>query len=226
MIKAVLFDLDNTLIDFMKMKRRAVEAAMEAMIGAGLRIGKARAEKVLWEIYDKKGFEHQRVFQLFLKKVAGKVDYPILAAGIIAYRQVKEGYVEPYPGVVDSLLKLREKKIRLGIITDAPRLQAWLRLAEMKIAHFFDLVIAFEDTGKKKPHAMPFREAVKKLGLRPEEILFVGDSLVRDISGAKKAGMRTAWAKYGGSREKGGAKPDLVISSPKKLPRALQALKA
>jgi len=217
MIKAVLFDLDNTLMDFMKMKRRAVEAAVEAMAGAGLRVGKKRAERILWSLYAKKGFEYQRIFQLFLKKMIGKIDYSVMAAGIVAYRHVKEGYVEPYPGVVDALLKLREGGIRLGIITDAPKLQAWLRLAEMKLTPFFDLVIAFEDTGRKKPSAMPFEEAVKKLGLEPGEILFVGDSLKRDVAGAKKAGMVAAWAKYGESREGGGARPDYVISSPRQL---------
>ncbi len=217
MIKAVLFDLDNTLMDFMKMKKRAVEAAIEAMVGAGLRVGKKRAERILWGLYAKKGFEYQRIFQLFLKKLIGRIDYSIMAAGIVAYRHVKEGYVEPYPGVVDTLLKLKEKGIRLGIITDAPRLQAWLRLAEMKLAPFFDIVIAFEDTWRKKPSAMPFEEAVKKLGLKPGEILFVGDSLRRDIAGAKKAKMVAALARYGESRESGGAKPDYVVSSPRQL---------
>jgi len=223
MIRAVLFDLDNTLIDFMKMKRRSVEAAVGAMVGAGLKTSRKRAERLVWELYDKKGFEHQRVFQLLLRKVVGRVDYRVLAAGVVAYRQVKEGYVEPYPGVPEALLKLRESGVRLGIITDAPRLQAWLRLVEMKLANFFGVVVAFEDTGQRKPSAMPFNEAVKKLGLRPGEILFVGDSLKRDIAGAKRAGMVTAWAKYGGSREKGTA-PDFVLSSPRQLPRIVQGM--
>lgn len=217
----MLFDLDNTLMDFMKMKRRAIEAAIGAMIGAGLRVGRKRAEKMLWGFYEEKGYEYQKIFQLFLKKTMGRIDYPVMAAGIIAYRQVKEGYLEPYPGIADVLLKLREKRLKLGIVTDAPRLQAWLRLAEMRLSGFFDLVVAFEDTREKKPSTLPFQEAVRKLGLTPDEILFVGDSLRRDIAGAKKAGMVTAWAKYGESREKSGTKPDYVLYSPRQLPRVI-----
>jgi putative hydrolase of the HAD superfamily len=55
MIKAILFDLDNTLIDFMRMKRQASQAAIEAMIQAGVKLNKEDAQKILFELYDKYG---------------------------------------------------------------------------------------------------------------------------------------------------------------------------
>jgi len=69
----------------------------------------------------------------------------------------------------------------------------------MKIAQFFDVVVALEDTGKQKPNALPFQVAARKLGLDPFQVLFVGDRPSRDIAGAHKLGMRTALAKYGES---------------------------
>jgi putative hydrolase of the HAD superfamily len=54
-IKAVVFDLDNTLMDFMKMKKRAIEEAIPAMVDAGLEITTEVANKIIDEIYKEKG---------------------------------------------------------------------------------------------------------------------------------------------------------------------------
>jgi putative hydrolase of the HAD superfamily len=197
MIKAVLFDLDNTLIDFMKMKRICSEEAISAMIDAGLPLSKEKGVKILYELYRKYGIENQKIFQEFLKKVSGKIDKRILAQGISAYRKVKAGFLKPYPHVVSTLIKLRERGLKLGIVSDAPELQGWIRLADMGIIHFFDTVVTLGETGKKKPSKKPFGIALKKLDLKPEEILFVGEDPKRDIKGARSLGMKTALALYG-----------------------------
>ncbi|MFH1225111.1 MAG: HAD-IA family hydrolase [Candidatus Diapherotrites archaeon] len=195
--KAVLFDLDNTLIDFMRMKRASCEAAISAMIDAGLQLGHGEAFGKLFALYDIHGIEHQRIFQKFLKDVSGGVDYRVLAAGITAYRRTQTGFLEPYPHVRTTLLHLKERGIKLGIVSDAPRLRAWIRLSEMNLSGFFDVVVTLGDTKRRKPHRMPFDAAIKLLGMRADEILFVGDNPARDIAGAKKVGMKTALAEYG-----------------------------
>lgn len=201
MIKAVLFDLDNTLIDFMRMKRASIDAAINAMLGAGLKMDKEKASRKLYTLYSKHGIEHQKIFQKFLKKVTGKVDYKILAAGIVAYRKAQLGVLEPYAMVIPTLIRLHEKGLKIGIVSDAPRLRAWIRLVEMRIHDFFDVVVTFEDTKKRKPHRAPFEEALKQLRLLPEECLMVGDWPERDIKGAKQLGMKTAFAKYGATKD-------------------------
>ncbi len=198
MIKAVIFDLDNTLIDFMRLKHITIEAAASAMIDAGLDISKRTIVKDLFTLYDRFGWEDQTIFQKYLKKKTGKVDYRILANGINAYRKARTGFLEPYPHVVDTLLKLKEKNIKLIILSDAPRLKAWIRLTAMKIDHFFDFVVAFEDTKKLKPSRKPFVAALKKLNLPPQDCLMVGDMPERDIKGASRMGIRTCFAVYGG----------------------------
>lgn len=196
-MKAVLFDLDNTLIDFMRMKRLSCEAAISSMIDAGLSMDKDEAYKKLFQLYEEHGIENQRIFQKFLRKVTGKVDYRVLARGITAYRRVQAGYLEPYPRVRSTLIALKEKGLVLGIVSDAPRMRAWLRLTEMGLSDFFNAVITLDDTGAAKPSELPFKAAIKAIGVKPEEILFVGDNPGRDIAGAKKIGMKTALAKYG-----------------------------
>ncbi|MBR9690536.1 TIGR02253 family HAD-type hydrolase [Candidatus Woesearchaeota archaeon] len=197
MIKAVIFDLDNTLIDFLRMKKIAVEEAISAMIDAGLSIPKEEASKKLYDIYYKIGLEDPTIFQKFLKEVTGSVDYKKLAYAIVAYRQARTGFLHPYPGVKRTLLKLKEKGLKLAIVTDAPKLKAWLRLVNMKIDDFFDVVVALEDTGRLKPSTMPFKAALKELRVSPKECLMVGDRPDKDIIGAKKMGMKTCFAKYG-----------------------------
>ena len=202
MIKAVIFDLDNTLIDFLKMKKHSCSAAIDAMIGAGLKVEHDKAIKLLFGLYDKYGLEEKTIFQKFLKKLTGKVNYKILANGIVAYRKVRTGFLEPYPNVDYVLLKLKSKGIKLGIVTDAPQLKAWVRLASMKLSNYFDVVVAFEDTKKLKPSKLPFEAALRKLELDPAECLMVGDWPERDIKGAKRLGMITCFARYGNPKIK------------------------
>lgn len=211
-IKAIIFDLDNTLIDFMKMKRTSCEAAISAMINAGLKLDKKMALKILFQLYDKYGLEYNLIFQKFLQKIRRKIDYKILASGIIAYRKAQAGILEPYPNVIPTLIKLREKKLKLAILSDAPRLKAWLRLVEMKLDSFFDIVICFEDTKKLKPNKEPFLLALKKLKLSPKECLMVGDNPERDLKGANAVGIKTVYAKYG-ALTKTKLKPDYTINS-------------
>jgi len=197
MIKAIVFDLDNTLVDFMRMKRACSEAAVRAMIESGLQIEEEQGVKMLFEMYEKYGMENQSIFDKFIKKVNGKLDYGMLANAIVAYRKVKLGTLVPYPNTRKTLIKLKELGLKLGIVSDAPIKQAWLRLAEMNLHDFFDVVVARGPRGKMKPHATPYKKAMKALGLRSDEIIFVGDNPARDICGAKKLGMKTVLAKYG-----------------------------
>ena len=160
--------------------------------------------------------EEKKIFQKFLKKVAKKVDYEILASGIVAYRRVRTGFLEPYPHVGEVLFELKHRGIKLAIVSDAPRLKAWIRLVSMKINHLFDVVVTFDDTKAFKPSTMPFKAAFKKLKLKPSQCLMVGDRPERDIKGAKKLGMTTCFAKYGNPKAKS-SEADYEINDIKEL---------
>jgi putative hydrolase of the HAD superfamily len=196
-IKAVIFDLDNTLVDFMKMKDAAIDAAADAMIDAGLPIKKDEAVKRINEVYQEKGIEYQSVFDHFLMNVMAEVNPKILASGVIAYRRARESTLVSYPRVTITLLELLKRGLRLGVVSDAPRLQAWLRLGGLNIHNYFDVVVTFDDTNKRKPDAEPFRKTLELLKLRPNEVIMVGDWPERDIVGAKLLGMKTVFARYG-----------------------------
>jgi putative hydrolase of the HAD superfamily len=197
MIKAVIFDLDNTLVDFMKVKRRSVEAAAEAMVDAGLNATSKETTERIFKMYDKEGIEDQRVFDKILVDEYGQIDYRILAAGILAYRKAKEGAMFLYPHVRHTLTELMRANIKLAIVSDAPRLSAWMRLVSFGIEPYFESVVSYDDTGFKKPNPAPFRRALEKLKVEPGEAIMIGDWAERDMVGAKALGMKTVFARYG-----------------------------
>ncbi len=224
MIKAVIFDLDNTLMDFMSTKKASCDAAIDAMIKAGLKTPKKRAWKTLFSLYREKGIEHQTIFQPFLEKIMGKVDYKIMAAGIVAYRKMKSATLMTYPDVKKVLSRIK-KRYKLAILSDAPVLQAWTRLMEMGLENLFDVVVTYDDTKKSKPHPKPFITTIKKLGIRPEEAVMIGDSLMRDVKGAKRLGIKTIFASYGNtSVKRTGIEPDAEIKNIKDIPGVLKRL--
>ena len=207
-IKAILFDLDNTLSDFMLMKEEACRAAVRAMITAGLKMPEEEAYSQLMETYFVIGLESDHAFTEFLKCV-GQFDHKILAAAINGYLKAKNNLVKPYPNVKLILQKLKKKGVLLNIVTDAPKTKAYQRLLMMGIEPYFKFVVGFEDTGSRKHTGLPLMLALEILkkevpDIMNSEILMVGDSIERDLLPAKKLGLKTALSKYGQRTEETG----------------------
>jgi putative hydrolase of the HAD superfamily len=196
-IRGVIFDLDNTLLDFMQMKQFAVKSAIKGMIEAGLLVDETLAYDEIISIYEKFGWENQKVFDVFIKKQIGKVDNKFLAAGIVAYRRAREANLMAYPNVYKTLMSLAKSGIKLGVVSDAPSREAWMRIYYLNLYHFFDAVVTYDDTEERKPSAKPFKMALDLLKLNPNETIMIGDWPERDVVGAKQIGMKTAFAKYG-----------------------------
>lgn len=206
MIRAIVFDLDNTLVDFMRMKRDAVDAAIEGMIDAGLALPRETVRARIDAIYQERGLEFQQVFDVLLEREFGHIDPKILASGIIGYRRARASALTLYPHTHMTMLELVRRGIRLGVVSDAPRMQVWLRLCELSLQHMFDAVVTFDDTRERKPSPAPFRAVLQQLGADPHEALMVGDWAERDVVGAKSLGMKTVFARYGdtfGTQESG-----------------------
>jgi len=223
-IQALVFDLDNTLTDFMKMKGVAIEAAIDGMIDAGFRIPREQLRTRIDTLYRELGLESQRVFDELLQREFGEVDPKILAAGIVGYRRARESALVTYPHVHLTLLELTKRGIRLGVVSDAPRLQVWLRLCYLQLHHVFDAVVTFDDTGERKPSPAPFREVLRQLGTPPERSMMVGDWAERDVVGGKSLGMRTVFARYGDTFGTGDSGADHEIEDVFQLVRIVDEL--
>lgn len=226
MIRGIIFDLDNTLTDFMRMKQDAIEAAVEAMIDAGLPLGPEEASERIFAIYDREGIEYQQVFDEFIAEAVGRADPRILAAGIVGYRRARESRMVLYPHVKITIIELTRRGFRLAVLSDAPSNQAWLRLCQLNLHHHFDPVVTFDDTGARKPDPKPFRVALERMGLAPDEVLMVGDWPERDVVGAKGAGIRTVHARYGDTFGTVHSDADFTIDSIRDLLPIIDGLNA
>jgi HAD superfamily hydrolase (TIGR02253 family) len=226
MIEAVIFDLDNTLVDFMGMKHNAIQAGIRAMIDAGLKFGEEEIDRAITKIYDEFGIEYQHVFNQLLQQLMGGVDYKILASGIIAYRRAREATLVTYSHVHMTLFRLARMGFKLGVVSDAPPLEAWLRLCYLNLHHIFDAVVTFDDTRQRKPNPAPFQAVLAKLGVEPGRAIMVGDWEERDIYGAANVGMLTAFARYGDTFGTLDSKADYELTDISDLIGILQRLNA
>jgi putative hydrolase of the HAD superfamily len=226
MIRAVLFDLDNTLTDFVKMKDGAILAGIEAMVDMGLPLTPDEARQRIYAIYDREGIEDQHVFDHFLRAIYGDVPPAVLAAGIIGYRRARDSHLVLYPHVQSTLVALLRRGVRLAVLSDAPSLQAWQRLHHLSLQHIFEFVITFDDTRERKPSPAPFRRALEQLGLPAAQVLMVGDWPERDMRGAAALGIRTVYARYGDIHRVGPSGADREIDDIAQLVEIVDALGA
>jgi len=214
MIKAIFFDIDDTLYDSTRLAKMARRNSIKAMIDAGLPIrDEDEAYDILEGLIERFGSNYPHHYDELLKAVGLEWDPKIIAAGAIAYEHTKVGYLKPFPQVVPTLLKLKER-FALGVISNGLAIKQWEKLVGLGLHHFFDVVVTSEEIGHEKPEREIFEFGIKKLGAKPEECLMVGDRPETDIAGAKKAGMRTLLLLRGKSRKtKSSEKPDFEIEA-------------
>jgi putative hydrolase of the HAD superfamily len=97
--------------------------------------------------------------------------------------------IKLFPHVREVLKSLREAGLKLGLLSDFPPL---VKLKNLGLDDCWDIVLCSEDTGTIKPALPPFRELSEALKCPPEQTLYVGNSRLYDVAGARRAGMKTA----------------------------------
>jgi 2-haloalkanoic acid dehalogenase type II len=95
-----------------------------------------------------------------------------------------------YPEVKDSLQRLKQMGLKLGLVTRGYELDIEQILPRACLEEFFDVCVGSDTTGRKKSKPEGFKYALKQLGVKPEEAIFVGDNLELDYFGAQKVGMK------------------------------------
>ncbi|MDE2952580.1 MAG: HAD family hydrolase [Chloroflexota bacterium] len=130
-----------------------------------------------------------------------------------------------YPDVPPALELLRSNGIRAGIVTNAS-LPMWMRDNELRehglIDYFSDCRLSAADVGYLKPHSRIFRRALEEMGASAEETVFVGDNPVADVAGAQAVGMLAVRRLNPGASDNGHlAKPHEIVTSLAELPSLL-----
>jgi putative hydrolase of the HAD superfamily len=190
-ITAVLFDMDNTLFDFVETKIAACDAVNRLL---GL---EPTTDLLFYFLRDTgRSFEDLEHLRDFMKDHNTYSEESFTECCRV-YEDVKIRNLSPYPAIKKTLAQLKERGLILSVVTDAQRQNAISRLDKTGLSEMFDTVITSDMTGTHKPDPKVFQYALESLGCCPEEVLMVGDSLRRDIAPAKRMGMMTAHAVYG-----------------------------
>lgn len=195
MIKAVLFDLDGTLLD--RANSLAAFLVGQHARFAG-RLGAADLEK--WRsrflALDRGGHvQKSTVYAVLLSEFDGDAD----AGGELLedYRKGSCKHARGFPGMAKTLEALRGKGLRLGIVSNGETDFQMRNIKALVLEGTVDAILVSEAEGLRKPDAAIFLRAAERVGAAPEECLFVGDNPEADILGAHGAGMKTAWFNSG-----------------------------
>lgn len=99
--------------------------------------------------------------------------------------------VQEYEGVYETILALKERNYKVGIVTTKMRKAVERGLIKGRLDQFFDVVVTFDDVKKTKPDPEPIELALKLIGSSADETIMVGDNS-HDILAGKNAGTKTA----------------------------------
>lgn len=189
MLKMVFFDIDDTLFDTSGFAKLARKAALNMMIDAGLPLNSVEAYKLLKEIISQKGSNYDKHFNLLTKTVFGEEKPLLIALGMISYHNVKFALLRPFPRTNSTLINLKSKGYRMGVISNGITIKQWEKLIRLGIYHFFDEVITSDEVGFEKPHPRIFEEALNRMNCVPSKAVMVGNKFSEDMMGAVNAGM-------------------------------------
>lgn len=131
-----------------------------------------------------------------------------------------------YDGVRKVLDELKPK-YRLAAVSDGQKLWAEPEMQRVGLGDDFEFVLVSGKYGYRKPDLRIYQKALKKMRLKPDEVLFVGNDMYRDVFGAHEAGMKTIFFKSNqGDHKSYGVEPDYIIYDFKQLPQAVDFLAA
>jgi putative hydrolase of the HAD superfamily len=225
-LHVVLFDLDDTLHDDTHAYSSAAEeVAREVAAERGV---DALALKDAY-IAESEGFWHRlspldlkvkmaslraSLWQAALESVGVGGDPALAQRSAERYNAYRAKYFTVFPGAVDLLRALRERNIKLGIVTNGLSETHREKIALLQISEYFDAIFLSDEVGMVKPDPLLFAHACRTLGGAPAHAAMVGDRYDRDIAGALKAGLYTIWLNVRGEElPAGAAPPDATCSS-------------
>ena len=172
--KAVIYDIDGTLMDTFDRNMYPLLKIIEEELGE------------VWTIDQVRRFHAQPG----LKTIAelGVENVKEVYARWVSYVNAYGRDAEPYEGVLEALERFRAAGMRQAIVSSKMRKQYGIDLGRLGMDAYMETAVLAEDTVKHKPDPDPILECVARMGLKPEECIYIGDA-GSDLKSAQSAGM-------------------------------------
>ena len=207
-LKALFFDIDDTLYSSTDFANKARHQAVQAMVKTGLRIDEESLMGELLEVIREFGSNDDGHFDKLLQRLPpaaipdGARQFVIMA-GVIAYHQCKFRSFEPYADVLEVMRRLHERGLTLGVISaGVPRKQVE-KILRLNLLPLFDCnrIFITEAVGIAKTNSKIYVNACRSADAIPSECGYVGDHPLIDIDIPHRIGMRTFFSRRGGKYE-------------------------
>jgi putative hydrolase of the HAD superfamily len=198
-IKAIIFDIEDTLYDSSLQMRMTRLNAVRAMIEAGLPIDLETGYKTLEEIVIRYGPHYTKHFDCLLERLGLRWNPVVIAAGVVAYRETSEVYLKPFPDTIPTLVKLRDQKYKLGVVSDGRSVKQWQKLIQLSVHYLLNSVVITEDVKADNLSTKQFMKCLKDLGVKPQEAVYVSSKPNKEIQCANEAGIVTVRIRQGDS---------------------------
>lgn len=208
--KAILFDLDGTLLD----SAPDLSLAVDLMLGE---LGRAPVGEERVRAWVGNGAQ-RLVKRALTGRMDGEPEQSLFRRAVTRFFALYDEHLTdrtvPYPGVLEALERLASAGYALAVVTNKPERFTLPLLDSVGLSDYFSVVVSGDSLRTKKPDPAPLVYAARRLGCEPGRAVMVGDSL-NDIQAGRAAAMRTAWVPYGYNQGMDAAAmgPDLVVHS-------------
>lgn len=218
MIKAVLFDLDGTLLDR--------DASLENFVELQYFRLRKQLGHINKDLYKERFIEldchgyvwKDQVYQQLIQEFGIKdITWEELLED---YKQNFKSSCIAFPYLKEMLKDLSARSVKLGMITNGYGQFQLDNIVALDIYHYFQSVLISEWEGMKKPNQSIFQKSLRELNVQPYEAVYVGDHPINDMDGANQVGMRTIWIKNGEQD----VKADYKIAGLHEIPAIIQNL--
>jgi len=183
-MKAVIFDLDNTLFDYRQYFFGAFED-ISKYISTKYNISESTTTQNLTNLLKEKTSMYSHLFDDYVRIMNIKEE----PQEIVRIFNDHQGKIEPFADVIPTLTKLKKSDYKLGMVTDGNVERQKRKLDTLGIADLFDTVV-FTKEFEPKPSSVSYLKALELLKVDPVDAVYIGDNPLRDFQGAKKIGMK------------------------------------